>query len=89
MAIYYSQLDKVMSPDDASTVISKAAERGSPQGTLGRTSFPEKLGKDFKRQKFLKGCQTPFLMILNLLYAIFSFCLSLIMITVLVTINTL
>ena len=30
-AIYYSQLDKVMSPDHASTVILEATERDSPK----------------------------------------------------------
>ena len=41
MAIYYLQLDKVMSPDDASMVISEAVKRDSPQGTLGQMSFAE------------------------------------------------
>ena len=69
MAIYYSQLDKIMSPDDASTVLSKAAKMDSPQGTLDQTSFAEKLGKDFRDRNFL----APFLMILNFLYAICHF----------------
>ena len=64
MPIYYSQLNKLMSPDDASMVISKTAKRDSSQGALDQMSFAEKLGKDSRDRNFLalpvrRGGMTP------------------------------
>ena len=50
MTVYYTQFDKVMAIDDASSVVAHAS-----QGSSKDTSAAEMLGKDFRARNFLNG----------------------------------
>ena len=50
MAVYYTQFDKVMAIDDASSVVAHAS-----QGSSKDTSDAEMLGKYFRARNFLNG----------------------------------
>ena len=56
MAIHYCQFDKVMSSNDASSLLSCSAVY-DPAFNI---SIAERLGKDFRFRNFLKGCRPIF-----------------------------
>ena len=55
MAVYYSQLDKVMAPDDASTIIAEAASKDTFSSAASHASNAERLGAEFRCRNFLQG----------------------------------
>ena len=55
MALHYSQYDKVMTRNDASSLLS-----GYSSGDVSGISVAEKLGQDYENRNFLQGYRSIF-----------------------------